>query len=298
MLSGLHLFLTYTCLYECDHCFLYCSPRAEGTFTLENVESALDQAVDAGVTSIYIEGGEPFLYYPLLLEALRAAKRRHLQAGLVTNCYWATSAADAVLWLRPIAEIGIDDLSVSDDAFHSDDVNQSPAKRAREAAEVLGIPLGTICIDGPTIQPAPHKADDGAVIGGDVLFKGRAADKLTNDLPKSPATTFDCCPHEELENPGRVHLDPFGDVFVCQGISIGNIWKKPLAQIMADYRPLDHPIVGPLVRGGPAQLARESGLPTDDSYVDHCHMCFLLRRQLLDRFGETLCPESVYGDIP
>jgi hypothetical protein len=264
---------------------------------LEAIEKALDQAVDAGVTSTYFEGGEPFLFYPLLLEALRAAKERGLDAGLVTNCYWATSVDDAKLWLRPIAEIGVTDLSLSDDDFHSDDASQSPAKRARDAAEALGMPLGTICIEAPKTEPKPDTSDDGAVIGGDVLFKGRAADTLTEGLPTRPGSSFDECPHEELENPGRVHLDSYGNVFVCQGISIGNIWQTPLAQIMAEYKPLEHPIVGPLVQGGPAQLARARGLAESGSYVDHCHMCFTIRRKLLERWGEVLCPESVYGEL-
>ena len=46
------------------------------------------------------------------------AARLGLEAGIVTNAYWATSAEDAELWLKPIREIGIADLSISDDAFH------------------------------------------------------------------------------------------------------------------------------------------------------------------------------------
>ena len=33
MLTGIHFLLTYSCTSECDHCFLYCSPNAKGTFT-------------------------------------------------------------------------------------------------------------------------------------------------------------------------------------------------------------------------------------------------------------------------
>ena len=29
-----HFLLTYQCLYECDHCFLYCGSQADGTITL------------------------------------------------------------------------------------------------------------------------------------------------------------------------------------------------------------------------------------------------------------------------
>ena len=52
-LSGLHILLTYQCTYECDHCFVWGSPWQKGTLTLEQIEEILDQAKDAGVTSIY-----------------------------------------------------------------------------------------------------------------------------------------------------------------------------------------------------------------------------------------------------
>ena len=69
-LNGLHILLTYQCTYECDHCFVWGSPRQTGTLTLEQIENILQQAKDAGVTSIYFEGGEPFLYYPVLAKAV------------------------------------------------------------------------------------------------------------------------------------------------------------------------------------------------------------------------------------
>jgi hypothetical protein len=295
VLTGLHFLLTYRCVYECDHCFLYCGPQTEGTFTIAQIEEAIRQAVDTGINSIYVEGGEPFLYYPLMLETLRLAKRHGLSTGIITNCYWATSERDAELWLRPLVDIGIDDLSVSDDVFHVEDIQNSPAKLALQVAEKLGLPVGAICIEAPTALPKPMHGNDGAVIGGDVLLKGRAADKLAADLPRRPFECFDECPHEDLHTPERVHVDPFGNVFVCQGISIGCIWDKPLAALMSNYRPMDHPIVGPLLRGGPAELARQYNMATDDPYVDHCHLCFLVRRALAERFPEYLCPRQVYG---
>ena len=60
-LSGLHILLTYQCTYECEHCFVWGSPRQEGTLTLEQVEEILKQAKDAGITarweSVHIAGG-------------------------------------------------------------------------------------------------------------------------------------------------------------------------------------------------------------------------------------------------
>jgi MoaA/NifB/PqqE/SkfB family radical SAM enzyme len=43
-LTGLHLLLTYECNYECDHCFVWSSPRQSGTMTLDRIEQILEQA--------------------------------------------------------------------------------------------------------------------------------------------------------------------------------------------------------------------------------------------------------------
>ncbi|MEE8454673.1 MAG: hypothetical protein V3R90_07960, partial [Limibaculum sp.] len=60
MLSQIHILLTYRCTFECDHCFLYCGPRAEGTFTRAQIAEVLEQAEELGTIEwIYFEGGEP-----------------------------------------------------------------------------------------------------------------------------------------------------------------------------------------------------------------------------------------------
>jgi hypothetical protein len=296
MLESLHILLTYQCLYECDHCFLYCGPRLEGTFSRAQIAAALDQGVAAGIESIEVEGGEPFLYYPLLLETLRLAGDRGLRRGIVTNCYWATSVDDARLWLQPLVEIGIDSLAVSDDEFHgSEPAGDSPARLAHQAAIELGLPASSICIERPTVLAVADRKRGEPVLGGGVVLKGRAVEKLTADLPRRRFDCFTDCTQEDLARPGRVHLDPFGNVFVCQGLSIGNIWRQPLAEIMAAYEPEQHPIIGPLLAGGPAELARRFGLPDGEAYVSDCHLCYLVRRSLLGRFPEYLCPRQVYG---
>ena len=294
-LKGLHLLLTYTCLYECDHCFLYCGPAAEGTFTLDRIEAITEQAVDAGVESLFFEGGEPFLFYPLLEAAVRLGKSRGLSCHLVTNAYWATTVRDAELWLAPLHDAGLNSLSVSDDAFHGGDEAIGPPYRAREAARNLGLAADSICIETPAVQAEAIQKKGEPVVGGDVLLKGRAVETLVSNLPRRHHARFTECTGEELARPSRVHLDPFGNVFVCQGLSIGNVWEAPLKQVMADYDPATHPIVGPLLEGGPAALAATFGLPEGEDYVSDCHLCYLVRRSLVDRFPGQLCPRQVYG---
>jgi hypothetical protein len=298
MLTGIHLLLTYACNFECDHCFLYCGPQAEGTFTLEQVKTVLDDAQRmSSVEIVYFEGGEPFLYYPLMVEGVRMARERGFQAGIVTNCYWATTEADAQLWLGPLASLGIADLSVSDDEFHHGPEADNPAKRAVRAARRLGIPTDAICIEQPTVEVGIEKEQERGrpVIGGGAMFRGRAADKLVEGLPTRAWRELTECPYEDLRDPARVHLDPYGHVHLCQGLSLGNVWHTPLSELVEQYDAEAHPICGPLLEGGPALLADRHGVETEEGYVDECHLCYATRLALLDRFPQYLAPRQVYG---
>lgn len=295
MLKQIHFLLTYTCNYECDHCFLYCSPTAEGTFTINQIEKVLVDAKKINsVEWIYFEGGEPFLYYPLMLKGLTLAKELGFKTGIVTNNYWATSKEDAKLWLKPIIGSRIDDLSLSQDSFHQDDSDVNSAQIATIAAKELGYSINTICIEKPTIQA--HSANKGEpVVGGGALLKGRAVEKLTDGLPTKPVNEFVKCEYEELEEPSRVHIDSFGNVQVCQGISIGNMWESPLSQLIEEYNPINHPICGPIIKGGPNELANHYDLKLNSKFATECHYCYTLRLRLINKFPEQLTPNQVYG---
>jgi hypothetical protein len=258
MLKGIHFLLTYACNYTCDHCFLYCSPSSKGTFTLEKIRQVLEEAVKIGsIEWIYFEGGEPFLYYPIMVEGLRLAKELGFKTGLVSNSYWATSVEDAEFWLKPISEIGISDFSISNDTFHYGDEQLNLSNRAEEAARNLNLPLSSICIEEPTVEFDKEHEKGEPVIGGGAKFRGRAVETLIEGLPRSPWKEMNKCPYEDLETLGRIHVDPFGNAQICQGLSIGNFWEIPLSELIKKYNANAHPICRSLVRGGPAQLVRD-----------------------------------------
>ncbi|MFC1536021.1 radical SAM protein [Candidatus Neomarinimicrobiota bacterium] len=295
MLKQIHFLLTYTCNYECDHCFLYCSPIVEGTFTIDQIQKVLNDAKKIKTVEwIYFEGGEPFLYYPLMLKGLQLAKAMDFKTGIVTNNYWATTIEDAKLWLKPIIESGIDDFSLSDDLFHNDDTANNSAKIAADAAKELGFSVNFICIEKPSIQQ-PSDDKGAPVVGGGALFKGRAVEKLADGLPTKSVEKFIECKHEEIVTPTRVHIDSFGNVQVCQGISIGNMWQKPLSRIIEEYNAEKHPICGPLSTGGPYKLAQIYDVKLKEKFIDECHYCYTVRRSLIGRFPGFLTPLQVYG---
>ena len=306
-LTGIHILLTYQCVLECDHCFVWGSPWQSGTFTLRQLQNVLDQAAGLGTVEwIYYEGGEPFLYYALLLQGVQRAAAAGSKVGIVTNGYWATTDEDALEWLRPMAGL-VQDLSISSDLFHWSDENEQHARSAVKAANELGIPVGTISIaraeafmtSGATGQIPAGQIPTGQIPFGEsgVMFRGRAAEKLVGRVEHQPWSTFTACPHEDLREPGRVHLDPLGNLHVCQGILMGNLFEQPLAQLCAAYNPENHPIFGPLLENGPVGLVEAYGLDElrDKDYADACHLCYKARLSLRQRFPELLAPDQVYG---
>jgi Radical SAM superfamily/4Fe-4S single cluster domain len=294
-LSGLHLLLTYQCTFECDHCFVWGSPWQSGVMTLDNLRRILHEAQDLGtIESIYFEGGEPFLYYATLLTGVREAALLGYRVGIVSNAYWATSVDDAVEWLRPLAGL-ITALSVSSDEFHWNEKLSRQAQNARAAADQLGIPIGLISVAQPEAANAASVVGQLPADESGVMYRGRAVDKLAARARQRPWTEFTQCPHEDLREPGRVHLDPLGYLHICQGISIGNIYQTSLKEICAAYDPASHPIAGPLLQGGPAELARRYEVPHADRYADACHLCYDTRRALRAQFAESLTPDSMYG---
>ncbi|MFC1874548.1 radical SAM protein [Chloroflexota bacterium] len=298
MIKSIHFILTYMCNSECDHCFVFGSPKAKGTFAptqLRSVFSEIDKIKT--IESVYFEGGEPFLFFPLMLEGVKLAKDRGLLVGIVTNAYWATSEETAELYLEPLAKIVIDDLSLSDDAFHIENDEFRPSTNALKASKKLGITTDIISIEEPKAIRSrnPNLTRGEPIIGGDVVFRGRAVDSLISGLPKTYWKGFNDCPYEDLKNPKRVHVDSYGCVHLCQGLLMGNMWQTPLSKLVYSYDSDKHPIASPILKGGPTELAKASNFKHGRFYVDACHLCYECRKSLLGKFPEYLGPANTYG---
>ena len=299
-ITQVHILITYMCTLDCEHCFVCSSPSSQGTVTPTQITAILDQAEALGtVDTIYFEGGEPFLFYPVLLDGIRQARRRGFAVGIVTNGYFATSMENARFFLDPFRDFGIADLSISDDIFHYENRQENAARRAFEAAQGMNLPAAILALDpggsGPDITASPREEKKGVVTGGSIMFRGRAAARLSQYAGKKDWRQFTTCPYEDLINPSRLHVDAYGNLQICQGICMGNIWEHPLVELVRDYSPPAHSICGPLINGGPAQLARVLGYtPPPEGVADACHLCWLARKACRDKYPGILEPAQVY----
>jgi hypothetical protein len=71
-----------------------------------------------------------------------------------------------------------------------------------------------------------------------------------------------------------------------------------MADAIARFDPHTHPIVRPLLEGGPHALGRFAaarGLELAPGYVDACHLCYRAREFLRPEFPDLLAPDEMYG---
>ncbi len=114
------------------------------------------------------------MFYPIMLEGIKLARDRGFQVGVVTNAYFATDDKDIEIWLKPLCELGIANLSISNDPYHYEGETENPAIHARKVALKLNMPAKEISIEKPSFATGvDEKLDKGEpVIGGGTLFRG------------------------------------------------------------------------------------------------------------------------------
>jgi pyruvate-formate lyase-activating enzyme len=296
-LNAIHVILTYRCTSRCKHCFHFGSPKNNQVFTSSQLRRYIKQITDVpSIRWVFFEGGEPTLYFPLLMQSLKVADRAGLATAVTTNGYWITSVRDMVPWLKHFREANLNLLQISCDELHGNTRLEHLQRDIVDAASKAGIQCQFVGVSVPPYNDEPVEARRGEMItSGPIVFRGRAVHKLAEPQATWLWSSFDECPHESLDDPYRLHVDPYGELLACQGISLGNLERRTLPEILEAFDPQAHPIIGPLVRGGPAGLATEHEVAHAKGYVDACHLCYGMRRTLRERFPELLAPAIHYG---
>lgn len=131
--------LTYTCPLSCAHCCFSSSPRIRGRLNMGEVERAIQALGGTSINLIAFTGGEPFLLGDALTSAVATAANEGFATRIVTSAYFATSPAAATAKLRPVAEAGLQELSISWDDYHEEFANFENVYNAFWAAASLRI---------------------------------------------------------------------------------------------------------------------------------------------------------------
>lgn len=214
-----------------------------------------------------------------------------------TNFYCARTVDTGIRFLRPLAEMGVKDIRISNDYLHYKKPEASPAKHTLEAAARLGLPTTLVRVSTPGENQSYQNGGEIAtkVIDKRFMFTGRAAETISGRIPGNDWGEFEVCPREDLADPDQMYIDAFGYVQICPGIAIGNICEKPLHTIVEEYVPSNHDLIKYLLLQGPAGVIREFNLQPTKKFVGPCHCCYSARGELIDLLPEIVAPRHVYG---
>lgn len=110
---SLSVMLTYNCPAACKDCGTVSSPNDKNHVDLPTILSAIDQAAELQFANVIFTGGEATVRWDDLLTSISHATQKGLKTRLVTNAWWATSAAESARRVNLLVDAGLNELNFS-----------------------------------------------------------------------------------------------------------------------------------------------------------------------------------------
>jgi len=277
-----------------------------------------DEAVSLNY-GLHFTGGEPFLNFELLVEAVAMAEELRIPATFVeTNCSWCGSDGITRERLRLLKEAGLKGILISVNPFYAEYVPFERTERCiRISQEVFGRNVMVYQVAyyhrfrQLGIKDRIALEDYLALTEGERLAEhvelflmGRAAQQLRNFYPAYPAHRFfnEPCQPPFLRN-WHNHFDNYGNLMpgYCGGISLGH-WKDLDALEIEGIDLDEHPVLRFLIAEdvrGLLRFTQDLGYQeTREGYVSKCDLCLDLRRYLVSRQDfDELSPKEFYAQL-
>jgi hypothetical protein len=318
----LGLILSYRCLCNCAHCLYNCGSTWNDWMSMEAIYEALE-ATRTWIKPqlVHFTGGEPFLNFPLLHQAVTWATEMGILSYVETNASWCTRESFVRERFASLKNAGMPFILISCSPFHAEIV---PPKRTlmaiAVAMEIFGSDRVIIYLPEWLTQitrfgvehPIPleryietfGRKAAGVMFwqGYELISGGRSGYQLGELAEHYHAENFqpENCQHEVLFSP-HAHFDLYGNLipWFCGGLSLGDWHSIPhlIASCQTASLP---PLVQVLVESGPYglyEIAKNTyGYKNlSGGYVGKCHLCVDVRRHL-HRSGDftELKPKKFY----
>jgi hypothetical protein len=238
---------------------------------------------------LHFTGGEPFLNFELLLEAVGMAEELSVPSTFVeTNCSWCASDETTRERLQLLRRAGLKGILISVNPFYAEYV---PFERTQ-----LGIRDRMPLEDYMALTKGDRLAEQ-----VELLLMGRATRQLREFYPTYPARTFfhQPCRPPFLRN-WHNHFDNYGNLMpgYCGGISLGH-WSDLDTLVQEGIDLERHPVLRFLIAEdmqGLLHFAKDFGYQASrEGYLSKCDLCLDLRRHLVSKkdFAE-LSPKEFY----
>jgi hypothetical protein len=330
------LLLSHKCNARCSQCMYACSPKWEADWISQaDLETMLNQLAKTILPSVYgpeqidlshglhFTGGEPFLNFDLLVQAVEIAEKSGIPSTFVeTNGYWAKNEDITREKLTILKEKGLKGMMVSINPFYLEYI---PFERTDMAIkigyEIFGesmIPYqfeyyqkfkqwgikGTLSFDEYVNQSGLGDITDNA----EFFLNGRAPfvmdQKIPGYYPKyapEALCMLPCSP--DFLRSWHNHFDNYGNYMpgFCGGISLGDC--RELDKLITEGIEVpDESVLSLIIKNhflGLLKLAKDLGYQVSESgYFSKCHLCTDIRKHLvsIESFKE-LTPLRFYQEL-
>ena len=309
-LNRLEYIVTYQCSSNCRHCYATGEPSGSPT-NINHIDAHLAVHVlreigkKYALTSVMTFGGEPLLYPQVVCAIHQEAQALDIpHRSVITNGYWTKDEDKTQAIARSLARSGVNQVSISVDAFHQEHV---PLERVKRSAQVLwdaGIRdiqwnpcwlvserdaneynLTTRAILDELEGFLPIKIDRGNVVEpqGKALVNLGAYFQPAFDWPRTSCQEIPYM--DRLDDIRCLCVEPNGDIPVC-GFLIGNAARDDINDILEHYDPYQDAYLKLILEQGiegVVRQARSLGLELrENGYYSICDLCTSLGRELAE----------------
>lgn len=318
--------LTNRCSGSCGHCLYNCGPHRRDSLDIETIRASLRdlRALGFGGTRIHLGGGEPFLVFPLLVEAVAAVREMGFVLDFVeTSGAWYESSREAAEKLLILKAAGLERILVSVSPFHQSFVSPQKARAVLSLCNKFFGPENVIVNnlalleDVERISPQKTISFDRYVRSVGVAhtvtalwqnslplhLAGRAAETMKPYLPRLPATSLEEPCEGNLLQSGKWHIEAGG--LVSTGYCCGLAYPvgEQLADWYSGFSLADWPLTAMIVARGVHAFLEHASTEADfepdpEGYVSACHACQDARLALWRKGGyPELAPDGFYEEL-
>ena len=242
-LNKIEFVVTYACTGRCKHCsegdHTNCGEHIDPQIAADAVRKI---AAEYDIKTVMTFGGEPLLYTDAVYAIMTTAKELNIpKRQVITNGYFSKNADKIREVAERLAACGVNDLLLSVDAFHQENIPLETVKIFAAAAKKNAIPirlqpawLVSATDDNPYNRKTREILDSFADMEipaneGNIIFpEGNAlkylAEYFTDGLPENPYV-------EDPSDVRCVSFEPNGDVLG------GNAYERDIMEIIKNYTP-------------------------------------------------------------
>jgi hypothetical protein len=249
------------------------------------------------VASMMTYGGEPLLYPDITTKLHRIALELNVPSQeLITNGYFSRDKSKINFVVNELKKAGVTKVFLSVDSFHQEYI----------PIEYVELFIGSVISNGFEkflLHPAWLISEDseneynnkthkilnylkdkykvnvsmGTIISPAGLSRNNLRQYYENRLLNLEKRCGEIAFTNPLTNINNLRFLPNGDVNICRGLCIGNVFVDTIESILENYDPYHNRIISMLMDGGIKRLvesSRERGTPVDvNQYYGLCDLC-------------------------